>query len=297
MKTSKVLTEVLRHPWMMDLRAVNGFLPVIANWLKGNDVTFEELKPIQIKAAMAATFMPEDIESLADIPENTMIIVPVKGEMLKYDGMCSNGTMSIAGLIKQAAANKNVAGVVLDVDSPGGSVNAIPPLLEAITTVKRAKKPVVVHGDLVASAALYMSVFADYIIADNELSSEFGSVGVMVQFADFTEYWEQEGIKIHTIYAPESTHKNAEFEEAKKNNYEPLQQNILSPLAVQFQDAVKKGRGKKLNMAEEGLLTGKMFFGGDAVRTGLADAIGSLYKSVEMAYALAEVKKFNNKTI
>jgi protease-4 len=277
---------------MMDLRAVNGFLPVVANWLLGNEVTFEEKVPLQIRAALAASFTPENIDSLADVPENTMAIIPVKGEMLKYDDLCSYGTMSLAGLIKTAAMNKNIAGVVLDVDSPGGSVNAIPPLLEAIGMVKRMKKPVVVHGDLVASAALYASVFADYIVADNELSSEFGSVGVMVQFADFTKYFEEKGIKIHTVYAPESTHKNAEFEEALKDNYEPLQSNILSPLAIQFQDAVKKGRGKKLNMATEGLLTGKMFFGGDAVASGLADAVGSLYKAVEMAYALAEVKKF-----
>jgi protease IV len=294
MKTSRVLTEILRHEWMMDLRAVSGFLPVVANWLKGNEVMFEEKRPLQIKAAMAATFTPEDVDSLTDVPENTMAIIPLKGEMLKYDSLSTHGTMSIGGLMKYAAMSKNIAGVVIDVDSPGGSVNAIPPMLEAIGAVRRMKKPVVVHGDLVASAALYASVFADYIIADNELSSEFGSIGVMVQFADFKEFWEKEGVKIHTVYAPESTHKNTEFEEALKNNYEPLQENILSPLAVHFQNAVKQQRGKKLNLAAEGLLNGKMFFGGDAVKVGLADAMGSLYKSVEMAYALAEVKKFKN---
>jgi protease-4 len=277
---------------MIDLRVVNGFLPVIASWLRGNEVTFEERGPLKIKAALAASFSPGDIDDLLDVPENTMAIIPIKGEMLKYDSMCSYGTMSIAGLMNVAAMSKNITGVVLDVDSPGGSVNAIPPLVDAIRLLQVAHKPVVVHGDLVASAALYASVFADYIIADNELSSEFGSIGVMVQFEDFKEFWEKEGVKIHTVYAPESTHKNAEFEEALKENYEPLQTNILSPLAVQFQQAVKSRRGNKLNLAAEGLLTGKMFFGRDAVNNGLADSTGNLYKSVEMAYALAERNKF-----
>lgn len=284
--------DVLRRPWMMDPRAVDGFLPVVASWLLGREFVFEERGPLQIKLTTAAMFNPENVDSLDDVPENTMAIVPVKGELLKYDSMCSFGTTSLANVIKLAAANKNITGIVLDVDSPGGSVNAIPPLLEAIGMAKRMKKTVVVHGDLVASAALYASVFADYIVADNELSSEFGSVGVMVQFDDYREYWEKQGIKEHTVYAPESTHKNAEFEAALDGDYKPLQKNILSPLAVQFQEAVKKNRGKKLNMATEGLLTGKMFFGGDAVAAGLADGIGSLYKAVEMAYMLAEAKRF-----
>lgn len=292
MRTSRILTEVLRHAWMMDLRAINGLLPVVANWLRGENVTFGEREPIQVMAAIAATFNPENVDSLDDVPENTVAIIPIKGEMVKYDELCTNGTMSIANVMKMAAMNRNVTGVVMDVDSPGGSVNAIPPLLEAIGILKRMRKPVVVHGDLVASAALYASVFADYVFADNELSSEFGSVGVMVQFADFKEYWEKEGVKIHTVYAPESTHKNAEVEQAFTGKYDLLQKNILSPLAIQFQDAVKTQRGKKLNPLEDGLLTGKMFFGGDAVRVGLADSIGGLLKAVEMTYALAEVKKF-----
>lgn len=291
MKTSRVLTEILRHAWMMDLRAVNGFLPVVANWLNGNDVMFEDRGRLQIKAAMAGTFTPDDIDDLNDVPENTVAIVPMKGELLKYDDLCSYGTMSVAGLVKTAAMNKNIVALVLDVDSPGGSVNAIPPMLEAIRFAKQMKKPVIVHGDLVASAAMYVSVFADYIVADNELSSEFGSIGVMVQFADYTDFWEKQGVKLHTVYAPESTHKNAEYEKAIKGDYEPLQKNILSPLAVQFQEAVKGARGKKLNLLTDGLLNGKMFFGGDAVKAGLADGIGSLSKAVEMAYAFADLRK------
>lgn len=291
MKTSRVLTEILRHAWMMDLRAVNGFLPVVANWLNGNDITFESRGSLQIKAAMAGSFTPDDIEDLNDVPENTVAIVPMKGELLKYDDLCSFGTMNLAGVVKTAAMNKNIVALVLDVDSPGGSVNAIPPMLEAIRFAKQMKKPVIVHGDMVASAAMYVSAFADYIMADNELSSEFGSIGVMVQFADYTDFWEKQGVKLHTVYAPESTHKNTEFEEAIKGDYEPLQKNILSPLAVQFQEAVKGARGKKLNLTTEGLLNGKMFFGGDAVKAGLADGIGSLYKAAEMAYAFADLMK------
>jgi protease-4 len=292
MKTSKVLTEILRHAWMMDLRAVNGFLPVVATWLRGEELMFEDRGAFQIKAATASAFSPDDIESLQDAPDNTVAIIPIRREMTKYGGMSHYGTVEIAGLMKIASRLNNITGVVLDVDSPGGSVNSIPPLVEAIKVLQAQGKPVVVHGDLVASAALFVSVYADWIMVDNKLSSEFGSIGVMVEFADFKEYFESQGVKIHTVYADQSKDKNAEFREALKGNYDPLKKHILNPLAEMFQDAVKNTRGKKLLVAEPGLLSGGLFTGEDAVRVGLADGMGTLTDAVSMVFSLTEVKKF-----
>jgi protease-4 len=292
MKTSKVLTEILRHAWMMDLRAVNGYLPVVAGWLLGQDIQFEERGRMQIQAATAGRFTPDDIDDLQDAPDDTVAVVPLRREMLKYGGMSSYGTLEIGGLIRTAGMMRNITGVVLDIDSPGGSVNAIYPLVDAIRSVQAQGKPVVVHGDLVASAALYASVYADYIMANNDLSSEFGSIGVMVEFADFKDYFEQKGVKFHEVYADQSTHKNIEIREALEGNYDSLKANLLNPLAIKFQEAVKEQRGSKLLAGEPGLLNGKMFIGDDAVRVGLADRVGTLVDAVGMAFSLAEVRKF-----
>jgi len=292
MKTSKVLTEILRHAWMMDHRAVNGYLPVIAGWLSGEDIQFEERGPLNIKAATAARFTPDDIESLEDAPENTVAVIPIRREMTKYGGMSHYGMLEISGLMKFAATMKNITGVVLDVDSPGGSVNSIPPVIEAIKLIQAYGKPVVVHGDLVASAALFASVHADWIMADNTLSSEFGSIGVMVEFADFKDYFESKGVKFHTIYADQSKDKNSEFKEALAGNYDPLKKHILNPLAEKFQETVKAARGNKLLLSEPGLLSGKLFRGEDAVRVGLADSVGTITDAVVMAFDLAEIKRF-----
>lgn len=292
MKTSKVLTEVLRHAWMMDLRAVDGYLPVVAGWLLGQEISFEERGRLRIQAATAARFTPDDIEDLGDAPANTIAVIPLRREMLKYGGMSSYGTLETGGVIRMAGMLKNITGVVLDIDSPGGSVNSIYPIVDAIRSVQAQGKPVVVHGDLVASAALYAGVYADYIMADNPLSSEFGSIGVMVEFADFKEYWDQKGVKLHTVFADQSSDKNREVTEALEGNYEPLKKNILNPLAVKFQEAVKAMRGKKLLDSEPGLLTGKIFLGDDIVRVGLADSMGNIGEAVQKAFDLSEVKKF-----
>jgi protease IV len=292
MKTSKVLTEILRYPWMMDVRAVNGFLPVIAGWLRGEEVQFEERGKLQIRAATAARFTPDDIESLEDAPDNTVAVIPIRREMTKYGGMSHYGMVEISGLMKIAGQMKNITGIVLDVDSPGGSVNSIPPIIEAIKFAQANGKSVVVHGDLVASAALFASVHADWILADNTLSSEFGSVGVMVEFADFKDYFESKGVKFHTIYADASSDKNIEFRQALEGNYDPMKKHILNPLADMFQETVRAYRGKKLLATEDGVLTGKLFTGQDAVRVGLADGIGTISDAVSMVFGLAEIKKF-----
>jgi len=235
---------------------------------------------------------PEDIE---EMPDNTVAIVGLKGELTKYDGLCNYGALSTANLVKHLGISKNIAGIVLDMDGPGGSVNAIAPMLEAIKFVQAQGKPIVVHGDLVASAHYYVAVHGDYFMLDNEIGSQAGSIGTLVQFADYQEYFEKQGIKIHTIYAPESTHKNKEVEDALNGDYKLIKERMLSPLARKFQEAVREQRSGKLDEKADGILNGAMFWGGEAVQYGLADGIGTLGDAIQRAFDLKEIWKFMGK--
>jgi protease-4 len=111
-------------------------------------------------------------------------------------------------------------------------------------------------------------------MADNDISAEFGSIGVMMQFPDYAKYYEQKGIKVHTIYSDLSTHKNAPFEAALKGEYKSIKEEMLNPLAREFQQAVKSHR-PNLDDKVDGILNGRMFFAKDALKYGLIDAIGN----------------------
>ena len=163
-----------------------------------------------------------------------------------------------------------------------------------ISAIRATDKPVVALCDTAASAAYFTAASSDHIMADNNLSAGFGSIGVVTSFIDMQPYWEQQGIKFHSIYAPESKDKNLAFEKALKGDYEKLQNEILSPLAVQFQNHVKQTREGKLNEKEPGILTGKMFFAEQALKSGLIDSIGNMQMAVNKALELAEVRKFMN---
>jgi protease-4 len=220
-------------------------------------------------------------------------IIPLRGTMIKYGTMCSYGADEIAAAIDEAAANKKVTGIVLDIDSGGGAVDAVAPLVDAIRRAKAARKPVVACCDLCASAAYWTACECNEIMAANSISSEFGSIGVMMSFPDYAKYYEKEGIKVHTIYSNLSTYKNAPFEAAKLGKYDDIKTEELDPLARKFQANVRAKRAGKLNEDIEGILSGKVFYAEDALKHGLIDSIGTLDRAVERVRELAAEANIN----
>lgn len=233
-----------------------------------------------------------------DAPAGSIAVIPLKSVMVKYGTMCQYGTEEIAGFMMQAAASKKIDAVILDIDSGGGSVDAIPPMLAAIRKVQESNKPVIASADLCASAAYYVAAHCDRIIANNNVSAEFGSIGVMMQWWDVQPYYEKEGYVFHKVYAPESTHKNLPFEKALKGDYELIKEEELSPLAIGFQNAVKAARGSKLDLKVDGILNGRMFYSSNqkkpelsAKTVGLIDEVADLDRAISLAKGLAEMRK------
>jgi protease-4 len=232
----------------------------------------------------------------ADAPEGSVAVVALHGDMMKYGTMCSYGTTEIAEQIDEAAASDNIIGIVLDVDSGGGCVDAIAPLTEAIERSRASGKPVVALCDLCASAAYYASLSCNEILAANALSAEFGSIGVMVSFMDYKKYYENAGIQLHTIYSNHSTYKNAPFEAARSGSYDLLKKEELDPLARAFQECVKEKRGEKLNTKVEGILEGRTFYASAALKHGLIDGIGSLQTAADHVRQLSADAKLRHYT-
>lgn len=251
----------------------------------------QKLEQIPVRAYSDDEQVYEDLEQTT---ESVIAVFPLKGVMLKYGTWCTYGTLDIAGLIKVAAAKENVSAIVLDIDSGGGSINAIPPIIDAIEYAQSLGKPVIAHCDTACSAAYWSAAACDYIFSDNNLSSTFGSIGVMISFPDLREYYEKQGIKLHEIYATPSAEKNLAFRNALDGDYDLITKEMLDPVALQFQDAIKKYRSSKLAVDTPGILNGKTFSGTDSVNIGLADTIGTLSDAIKYASNMALAKEFVN---
>lgn len=229
---------------------------------------------------------------LDQAPQGSTAIIPLKGTMLKYGTWCSYGTEEVAYAIRTSAVHDKINSIVLDTDSGGGSVDAVAPVVQSIEFARSIGVPVVASVDMACSAAYWAASATDRIIADNSISATVGSIGVMMSFWDVKGYYEKLGYKLHTVYAPESDHKNLAFENALKEDYDLLKSEELSPLAVGFQNAVKANREGKLNLETPGLLNGKTFYAQQALSVGLIDEIGTRERAVEYAQQLAIRNEF-----
>lgn len=234
----------------------------------------------------------EAFASFNDAPKESTAIIPLKGSMLKYGTWCTYGTEEVAAIINSAALHQNINSIVLDIDSGGGSVDSVAPIIQAIQFAQSKGKPVVASVDMACSAAYWAASQCDSIIADNNISSLVGSIGVMMSFWDVKGYYEEQGYKLHVIYAPESENKNEAFEKALLGEYDLIKAEELSPLAISFQNAIKENRSGKLVMKTPGLLNGKVYLAEKAKEVGLIDEIGNRSTAIQRAQDLVEVRKF-----
>lgn len=285
--TFNIARDILSGKWL--LADPDRMLPIALDFLSRLPVKID-VEPVEFSAVLASG---ETVSLGLDSPDSSpskdkrkVAIVPLHGPMTKYETCTSNGTTSLASLIKALADDGSVAGLVLDVDSGGGAANSVAPMIEAINYFKATGKPIIAHCDTCGSAAYWVASQCNAIYMDNSLS-EIGSVGALVCLIDNTAANPITGQKIITVYAKESTDKNLSYREALKGKYSLLQDE-LSPLVKAFQSAVISGR-PNLKKNEEGILSGKMFLSSDAIKLGMADAVRTLSETVEAVFALSDL--------
>jgi len=294
MKYSHLLSAILREPWAIEPQSAIALGSLVVKLLNGEASQFTARDEFEARfhnafSAQSFNALSQDTEA-DEIPAGSVAIIPLKGEMLKYGTLCSYGTQEIASMLSQFLSHKNIIGAVLDIDSGGGAVNAISPLTHVIKT---SQKPIVSLCDTAASAAYYVAVATDHVMADNDLSSVFGSIGIEAQFVDVKPHLEKQGYKIHTVHPPESSEKNLAFEKAMQGDYSAIIAEYLSPMAKNFQAHVLD-RMKGIDQSVPGIINGKVFFALDALAHGMIHSIGNMDLAIEKVKTLHSIRTFMN---
>ncbi|CAN5375068.1 hypothetical protein BH10PLA1_BH10PLA1_04010 [soil metagenome] len=174
--------------------------------------------------------------------------------------------------------------LVVEVDSPGGSVTASDEIYHALMLYKaKMGKPIIINqGALAASGGYYVSCAGDYIVA--QPSTLTGNIGVLFPRFNLSKMLDKWGIDETTLKAKGSPFKNAESmfkpETPEANAY---LQEIVDEAYVQFRDVVVKGRSAALKGKIEDIANGKIYTADQALKLGLVD----LVDYPEAAYAEA----------
>jgi len=218
-------------------------------------------------------------------------IIPIIGPLTKYGDLCNLGMQAYQALINRANNTQGIDGMVLVIDSPGGSVDGTPELALA---VKNSAKPVGIFGDnMVASAAMWIASQAGVIVGNKNNPTQFGSIGALAALRNFSKMIEAGNEpEVEIITAPQSSEK-VPYDPFKPVTDETRAQvkEEVRPMAQMIIDAVKAGRGDKLNASSmEGVFKGRMFDVYKAKQGGLIDAVGTLQTALNKVAEIAKEK-------
>jgi protease-4 len=176
--------------------------------------------------------------------------------------------------LRQAFEDEGAQGIVLLINSPGGSPVQAGIINDEIRRLKglHEKKVYAVVEETCASAAYYIAAAADDIYVDK--ASLVGSIGVLMDGFGFTGLMDKLGIERRLMVAGENKAMLDPFspqDEAQK----AYLQAMLDEIHLQFIDVVKQGRGERLKQNGD-TFTGLVWSGQQAVTNGLADGLGNL---------------------
>ncbi|PDS79160.1 S49 family peptidase [Rhizobium sp. L43] len=184
-----------------------------------------------------------------------------------------------------AAARPNNAGIILNIDSPGGNLDFVPETVAMIRKARRNGRPIVaVANTYAASAAYWIACGCDEIVVTP--SGEVGSIGVYMVHQDVSAAAEKEGVRITFVKeGPRKTEGNP-FEPLSDEARGALQERVKDGYSMFVAD-VARGRGVSPNVVRADPEKGGKHFGGGrmygakkAVQLGMADRVATLDETV-----------------
>jgi protease IV len=198
-------------------------------------------------------------------------VVEVKGEIAAGGDASAE---SVVAAMRSAMEDAGAQGIVLLINSPGGSPVQAGIINDEIRRLKaKYKKPVyAVVEESCASAAYYIAAATDRIFVDK--ASIVGSIGVLMDGFGFTGLMEKLGVERRLMTAGENKGFLDPFS-PQTDKQRAYAQQMLDQIHKQFIDAVKAGRGKRLKETPE-LFSGLFWTGQQAVDLGLADQLGNV---------------------
>jgi len=198
-------------------------------------------------------------------------IVKVQGVIA--EGMDASASNIVSALTK-AVENKNTKGIILKINSPGGSAVQSGIVHDEIRRIREENPDLPIHAvvsDLCASGGYYIASAAENIYADK--ASIVGSIGVVMGTFGFTEAIEKLGIERRVLTAGENKVMLDPFM-PEVPEHKAHFQSLLDNIHDQFIDVVKNGRGDRLNESNE-LFSGLFWTGQQSLELGLIDELSN----------------------
>lgn len=217
--------------------------------------------------------------------------------VLPLEGLIDSGERDrFDRFIANVASDKNVKGVVIEINTPGGEVTASDEIYARIEQFKTGHPgvPVAVFmRALATSGGYYAACAADHVVAEHTTLT--GNIGVLLPSYNVAELMQKWGIKETTIVSKGATYKNAgsPFAPVSDKDQEYLQ-GIADAAFARFKHVVQTGRQGHTNFSNvDEVANGKVYVAQDALDHGLVDEVGYLDAAWRWCASTAKLSRPN----
>ena len=279
MNQQLLIAEFLATPWALMPERLNAVAAVLARWSRNTPASEDVMQRIAADRS-AREVRRQSNQVNGGGAGNGIAVLPLYGVVTQRGNMVDDvsgpgsvSTQQFAASLRQALTDESVSQILIDIDSPGGSVYGVAELADEIISA-RAQKPVIaIANSLAASAAYWIGACASefYVTPGGEV----GSIGVWQAHQDYSKAMDEAGVKTTLISA-------GKFK-VEGNPYTPLDedaqafmQSRVDDYYAAFTKAVAKGRGVSIAQVRDGMGQGRVLGAEAALASNMVDGIASL---------------------
>lgn len=289
MNHALLITEFLSTPWAILPERLSAIAGVLARWSEGRPASAEVMEQVRADALAIEARRGDAVRAGGNA--GAIAVLPFYGVSVQrtsaVQDASGSGLMSTQRFtqgFRAAMADDSVGGILIDIDSPGGSVYGVQELANEIYQARGQKPVFAVANSLAASAAYWIGSSASEFYATP--GGEAGSIGVFAAHQDISKALEKEGVDTTLISA-------GRFK-TEGNPYGPLSdearaymQSRIDAHYASFTRAVARNRGTDVATVRGGMGEGRVLNATDAKAAGMIDdvatfdqALGRLAKAI-----------------
>lgn len=258
-----------------------------------------EKRALEAAAAGGGSQAIASILGTGGIKKDHLLLIPLHGAISsepEQGGFLNNDSMAMTArkALDAAVKDDSVKGVLLAIDSPGGTVGMSQELNAAVRRVSQVKPVVVSMGDVAASGGYYTACAADKIVANPGTLT--ASIGVIISTLNLKGLLTDKlGVKALTVKSGKFKDILSPYREANPEEV-ALIQHVIDESYRDFLNAVITGRTRFLTSPAEktaraaaitAVADGRIVLGSDAKKVGLVDELGDLYAAQMMLNQMA----------
>lgn len=270
------LMDVMTSPWAITPNMLSEIRGIYEAHLRGPKIDLAEVEARIGRPLNNSRTEYQVVNGVAVIDASGVI---AKRMNLFMDISGGVSTEILQNQIETALADKDTKSLLLNIDSPGGTVDGTFELADRIYALRGEKLIVAMANGLMASAAYAIGSAADAIYMTGP-TTHVGSIGVVATHVDVSGAEQQAGIKTTEIYAGKYKRIASQYEPLTAEGRESIQDAVDYLYSV-FVQRVAKFRNVAVSTVLDDMAEGRIFIGQQAIDAGLVDGVSSIESVIE----------------